>query len=129
MALWFSLSLLANSFLSGTYLPLSPATSPRRGTQTRIDIVVESLAHRRYTVVRSTQPLLQENAKKMTDFLNLDSRTSKLQKEQQKRREQARVRIQREKRSKELAARDRAKVEEQIKARKIEQQKKEEEVC
>lgn len=64
----------------------------------------------------------------MTDFLNLDSRTSKLEKEQQKRREQARLRIQREKKTKELAARDRAKVEEQIKARKLEQQKKEEEV-
>lgn len=65
----------------------------------------------------------------MTDFLNLDSRTSKLQKEQQKRREQARLRIQREKKTKELAARDRAKVEEQIKARKLELQRKEEEVC
>lgn len=65
----------------------------------------------------------------MTDFLNLDSRTSKLQKEQQKRRDQARLRIQKEKKTKELAARDRAKVEEQIKARKLEQQRKEEEVC
>lgn len=55
-------------------------------------------------------------------------RGSKLQKEQQKRRDAARLRIQREKRAKEAAARDQARVEEQIKARKLEQRRKEEEV-
>eukprot|EP00752_Nemacystus_decipiens_P010392 g9261.t1 len=63
----------------------------------------------------------------MADFLNLDSRGSKLQKEQQKRRDAARLRIQRERRAKEAAARDQARVEEQIKARKLEQRRKEEE--
>lgn len=55
-------------------------------------------------------------------------RGSKLQKEQQKRRDAARLRIQREKRAKEAAARDQARIEEQIKARKLEQRRKEEEV-
>lgn len=55
-------------------------------------------------------------------------RGSKLQKEQQKRRDAARLRIQRERRAKEAAARDQARVEEQIKARKLEQRRKEEEV-
>eukprot|EP00903_Cladosiphon_okamuranus_P008453 g8122.t1 len=63
----------------------------------------------------------------MADFLNLDSRGRKLQEEQQKRRDAARLRIQRERRAKEAAARDQARVEEQIKARKLEQRRKEEE--
>ncbi|CAM9992592.1 unnamed protein product, partial [Hapterophycus canaliculatus] len=57
---------------------------------------------------------------------NLD-RGSKLQKEQQKRRDAARLRLQRERRSKEAAARDQARIEEQIKAKKLEQRRKEEE--
>ncbi|CAM9544808.1 unnamed protein product [Ectocarpus sp. 8 AP-2014] len=63
----------------------------------------------------------------MADFLNLDSRGNKLKKEQQKRRDAARLRIQRERRSKEAAAKDQAKIEEQIRARKLEQRRKEEE--
>ncbi|CAM9685583.1 unnamed protein product [Ectocarpus sp. 6 AP-2014] len=63
----------------------------------------------------------------MADFLNLDSRGNKLKKEQQKRRDAARLRIQRERRSKEAAAKDQARIEEQIRARKLEQRRKEEE--
>jgi len=55
-------------------------------------------------------------------------RGSKLQKEQQKRRDAAKLRIQRERQAKEAAARDQARVEAQIKARKLEQRRKEEEV-
>ena len=58
----------------------------------------------------------------------MDSRSRKLQQEQQKRREAAKIRIQREKRAKEAAARDQAKYEERIRARKLEQRRLEEEV-
>lgn len=64
----------------------------------------------------------------MADFLDLNSRTSKLQKEQEKRREAARSRIQRERASKEAAARELARIEEQIRQRKREQARKEAEV-
>lgn len=61
-------------------------------------------------------------------FVSRSDRSSKLQKEQQKRRDAARARIQRERRSKEAAARDQARVEEQIRTRKLEQRRREEEV-
>lgn len=64
----------------------------------------------------------------MADFLGMDSRSRKLQQEQQKRREAAKLRIQREKKAKEAAARDQAKYEEQNRARKLEQHRMEEEV-
>lgn len=64
----------------------------------------------------------------MADFLDLNSRASKLQKEQQKRREAARSRIKRERATKEAAARDQAKFEEHNRQRKLEQLRKEEEV-
>lgn len=64
----------------------------------------------------------------MADILNLSSRQSKLQKEQQKRREAAKLRIQKEKRTREAAARDQARIDEQIRQRKLDQRRKEEEV-
>lgn len=64
----------------------------------------------------------------MADFLGMDSRSRKLQQEQQKRREAAKLRIEREKRAKEAAAKDQAKYEEQNRARKLEQRRLEEEV-
>ncbi|CAM9444513.1 unnamed protein product [Choristocarpus tenellus] len=62
----------------------------------------------------------------MSDFLNLNSRASKFQREQEKRREAARFRIEKERRAKQAAARMQAQVEEQIRKKKLEQLRKEE---
>ncbi|CAM9299038.1 unnamed protein product [Discosporangium mesarthrocarpum] len=62
----------------------------------------------------------------MADFLDFNSRASKLQKEQQKRREAARFRVEKERKAKANAARIQAQVEDQVRQKRLEQLRKEE---